>query len=70
MKYNKYYGIGKDGMSPNKYSFNIFYGNKMVCIAYYTNKYKFKPRLYFYSNLEEIIEVNWFSIKWFIGLIL
>ena len=70
MKNKKYYGIGKDGMSQNKYSFNIFYGNKMICVAYYTRKFKFKPRFYFYSDLSEMQEIDWFSVKWFIGLIL
>jgi len=69
MKINKYYGIGKDFMGGNKWTFNIFLGNKMVCIAYYTRKYKFRPRFYFYSNIAEMQEDNFFSLSWFVGLI-
>ena len=66
----RYLGIGKNSiMNINKHSFSLFFGLKMVTIAYHTPKYGIGLRFYFYDNLKEMQENDLFSALWFFGLI-
>ncbi len=57
----KYYGIGQE--RNYKWLFAILLGNKMLQIAFWTKKYKFLPRIYWYSNCgwgeQKILKLKW-----------
>ncbi len=66
----KYFGIGKNSiMNINKNSFALFFGFKMLSIAYHTPKYGYIPRFYFYDNLDVMQEADLFEPLWFVGLV-
>ena len=66
---NKYYGIGKENSSANKYTISLFFGSCFLTIAFYTKRYKFKPRFYFFQKGESdyMKSIGWFKLKWFFG---
>ena len=68
---NNFYGIGKEDSLNNKHSISFFFGNCYLSISFYTKKYKFIPRFYFYSkeSFEYMKSIDLFKVKWFFGLI-
>ena len=68
---NKYIGFGKENTEYNKYTLSLFFYDRYLSIAFYTKKYKFIPRFYFYGkeSFKYMQEIDMLSISWFFGFV-
>ena len=66
-----YYGIGVEDNFNKKATISLFFGKSFLTIAFYTKKYKFLPRFYFYNaeSFKYMQSIDMFKVFWFFGLI-